>query len=99
MPVIARINNKGMDISNNETFMIKEVNESQVKLSGEGKAITIATKTFNSLFNVAYAITTHKSQGATFNHPYTIHEWTRFTKRMKYVALTRATNKSFINII
>lgn len=99
MPVIARINNKGMDISNNETFTIKEVNDTHVTLSGEGKAKTISTKSFNTLFNVAYAITTHKSQGATFNHPYTIHEWDRFSKQMKYVAITRATNKSFINIL
>ena len=44
-------------------------------------------------------ITIHKSQGASFNFPYTIHEWNRLNKRLRYVALTRATDKKFINII
>jgi len=53
---------------------------------------------FPILFNPAYAVTCHKSQGATYDHPYSIHEWNRMTIPMKYVALSRATNLANINI-
>ena len=54
---------------------------------------------FQKLFYVAYAITTHKSQGETFNEPYTIHEWQHMDERLRYVALTRATTIENINIM
>ena len=56
---------------------------------------------FQRLFYVAYCITIHKSQGTTFDFPYTIHEWShkRFDARLKYVALSRATNLENINVM
>ena len=47
----------------------------------------------------AYCITIHCSQGQSYDDAYTIHEWWRLTDKLKYVALTRATNKDLINII
>ena len=61
--------------------------------------IEITKDEFAKLFYPAYCITTHKSQGQTFNEAYTIYEWDRFDKRLKYVALSRSTNKNHINII
>ena len=54
---------------------------------------------FTKVFNVAFCIPTHRSQGSTFNNPYTIHEFQKFDDRLKYVALSRATSIDFINII
>ena len=51
------------------------------------------------MFNVAYCITTHKAQGATFDEPYTIHEFEKFDERLRYVALSRSTDIQLINII
>jgi ATP-dependent exoDNAse (exonuclease V) alpha subunit len=48
---------------------------------------------------VAFATTIHKSQGATYNFPYTIHQFNRLDERLRYVALTRATDMKFINIV
>jgi hypothetical protein len=42
--------------------------------------------------------TIHKSQGASFNNKYTIHEWNRLDRRLKYVALSRATNENNVKI-
>jgi hypothetical protein len=50
------------------------------------------------LFYVAFCITVHRSQGSTFNHPYTIHQFELFDERLKYVALSRSTDKNLINI-
>ena len=57
---------------------------------GENK-LDIPFKDFQRLFYPAYCITVQASQGDTFDHKYTIHEWSRFDKRLKYVALSRST--------
>jgi ATP-dependent exoDNAse (exonuclease V) alpha subunit len=101
MPIIARINCRAYDINNNETFVIKSISDKEivVKSDTEDKQVTIAIIDFQKLFYLAFCITVHKSQGCTFNHPYTIHEWKQFDDRLKYVALSRATKKEYINIV
>ena len=51
------------------------------------------------LFYPAFAITVHKSQGSTFNTPYTVHEWEKLNSRLKYVALSRSTDIKNINVL
>ena len=55
---------------------------------------------FTRLFYPAYAITIYKSQGSTFDHSFTVHEWNHpyFDSRLRYVALSRATLLENINI-
>ena len=50
------------------------------------------------MFYVAFCITCHKSQGQTFEKEYYIHEWSKFDSRLKYIALSRATEKENIHI-
>ena len=98
MPIIARINNKGLDVVNNECFSIDEINNDVVSISNEIKTLKIPSKNFNRLFNLAYCITIHKSQGATFNGKYTIYEWEKLTRKLKYVAISRATCETNVQI-
>ena len=101
MPVIARKNCKELHIYNNETFTIKEIKrkEGEIVVEDEGRERTVPIPEFTKIFNVAYCITVHKSQGQTFDEPYTIHEFNQFDERLKYVALSRATDINLINII
>ena len=101
MPVIARINSKNNNIVNNQTFKIIKINNDNMILSDDEtkEQITIYINEFQKLFYIAYAITCHKSQGCTFNFNYSIHEWDLFSPQMKYVALSRATNIKYINIM
>ena len=101
MPVISRKNNKELNIYNNETYTIKEIRnlEKVVIVVDDDKEQSIPIQDFTRNFNVAYCITTHRSQGETFDEPYTIHEFNQFDERLKYVALSRSTDISFINII
>ena len=48
---------------------------------------------------MAYCITTHVSQGSTYNFPYSIYEYKYFDKKLLYTAMSRSTNKSNINFI
>ena len=81
MPIIARINAKYYDIFNNETFTIKKIDlDSQIisiidDVQTERPPIEIPIKDFQKLFNVAYCITVCRSQGSTYNHDYTLHEF------------------------
>jgi DNA replication protein DnaC len=102
-PVICRKTNKAYDIMNNQQFEIHEIdfNKQRIHLreDGDDRLTIINFDEFQNLFYVAYAITIHKSQAQTINHAYTIHEWHKLDKRLRYVALSRATHESFINVI
>jgi len=91
-PIICKINNQNLNIINNETPII-------CKINNEEKELEIDIKDFQSIFYVAYCITIHSSQGETFNESYTIHDWEKLDKRLRYVALTRSSNLSYINIV
>ena len=99
-PLIARKNTKSENIYNNELFTIGQIQHKlgMVIVSDGNNQHDIPMTDFQSMFHPAYCITTHKSQGSTFNHPYTIHEWEKFDERLKYVALSRSTNLSHINV-
>jgi len=100
-PIIARKNCVEMEIANNETFDVKAIKHKIkiVTISDGSRELDIKFDDFKKLFNPAYAITCHKSQGTTFNHAYTIHEWNKMSTRMKYVALSRSTDLAHINIL
>jgi ATP-dependent exoDNAse (exonuclease V) alpha subunit len=104
-PIISRVNKEDMDIYNNETFIIKEIQHSKSNIlivdeEDEARMFNIPFNLFQKMFYVGYCITIHRSQGQTFDFPYTIHEWDhpRFDSRLKYVALSRTTNLDNINV-
>jgi ATP-dependent exoDNAse (exonuclease V) alpha subunit len=101
MPVIARKNTKLLHIYNNETFTIKtiRIKENEITVEDEGREHTVPINEFTKIFNIAYCITVHKSQGQTIDEPYSIHEFNQYDERLKYVALSRATDINLINII
>jgi len=100
-PIISRVNNKKLNIVNNDMFDIIDIDikNNILKIGSEGKNQEVPLNEFQKLFYVAYCITNHKAQGATITGPYTIHEFYKYDEKMKYVALTRATHKRNINII
>ena len=101
-PLIARINCQGMDIFNNEMFVITKINAKKetitIKEEGGEKTMDIPNDKVQKLFNPGWCISIHKSQGATFDHPYTIHEFEKLDRRLKYVALSRATKVENIRV-
>ena len=101
MPVISRKNSKDLNIYNNETYTIKEIRHKEkiVIVVDDSKEQEVKFEEFSKMFNVAFCITTHRSQGMTIDEPYTIHEFEKFDNRLKYVALSRSTNINHINII
>uniref|UniRef100_A0A6C0EDG0 HNH nuclease domain-containing protein n=1 Tax=viral metagenome TaxID=1070528 RepID=A0A6C0EDG0_9ZZZZ len=101
MPVISRVNKISIDLVNNQTFKIISIKNDIITLQDEyddSILIDVNKKDFSKLFYIGFCITIHKSQGQTYNRPYTIHQWGILNKKLKYVALSRGTNKNIINI-
>jgi 5-methylcytosine-specific restriction endonuclease McrA len=99
LPIISRVNNKHYDIVNNETFIVHEVKKDEIVIKDDETVKTIKLDDFAKLFYPAYCITVHKSQGSTIDKPFTIYEWEKMDKRLKYTALTRGTKKNLISIV
>ena len=99
MPVIARINKKSFDIVNNETFKVEQIGKDNITLKNEMKTIKLPIKDISRTLNIAFCSTVHKSQGETYDKPYTIHEWKRMDKTLRYVAISRSSNINNINIM
>jgi len=104
LPIIARINCKNLDMANNEEYTVKEVRNKLgevhvFKNSNPDENIVIPLTKFNWYFYPAYCITIHKSQGSTYKTPYAIYEWEKLGARLRYVALSRASNKDLVNIV
>jgi hypothetical protein len=99
MPLISRVNMKSLDVLNNEMFKCSKILPDEIIVTNEFKTLTIPKSKFNKIFLMAFCITTHKSQGLSLNEKYCIHEYSKFDNKLKYVALSRATNFNNINII
>ena len=98
MPLIGRCNSKEFDVSNNGEYELTKV-DTEDKVIVLDNEIEIPFDKISSLLYPAYCITVHSSQGSTFRKPYTIWEWEKMNTNLKYVALSRATEKRLINII
>ena len=98
-PLIARRNCREYDICNNDTFNVTTLGRDEIGIMGPEREVFVPKKQFAELFHVAYCITTHRAQGETIKEPYTIHEWGKMDARLKYVALSRATDIKNINIL
>ncbi len=90
-----------MKLINNERYIISKINitKKEITINNDRNEVIIAKDDFQKLFRVGYVFTTHSCQGMTINEPYTIHDFDRMHKKLKYVALSRATKKEHINII
>jgi ATP-dependent exoDNAse (exonuclease V) alpha subunit len=97
VPIISKASYKEFGITNNQMFTIKKVTNNFIIIKDEDKnEIEINIYDFQRMFYVAYAITIHKCQGETYNEPYTIHEWERLNKRLKYVFICKSKQTQYL---
>ena len=100
MPLIARRNKKELNIFNNERFICEFIRKDKIIIKNDnGDKIDININEINKLFYLGFCFTTHRAQGETIDTNYTIYEWDKMDTKLRYVALSRATNKKYINIV
>ncbi len=110
VPLIARLNEKKYDIVNNEEFVFNgfktikkvkcvELQSIRPNESGEPEKhiVSIPVAKLQEHFAMGYCITTHKAQGSTIDGNLTIWDWENMDKRLRYTAITRATNNKNIH--
>ena len=101
-PIICKITNEEADLINNERFIITNIEGHYITIKNKRKTMqfnTVTNDMFQRCFRVAYASTVHSAQGLTINEPYVLWEWSKYSQKMKYVALSRATKKELIHIV
>ena len=86
------------ELKNNEEFEVINVNSKTIQIKNDRLTCRIKHDSFKH-FDMAYCITTHVSQGSTYDFPYSIYEYKYFDKKLLYTAMSRSTNKSNINFI
>jgi len=86
------------ELKNNEEFEVINVDSKTIEIKNDRLTCIIKHTDFKH-FDMAYCITTHVSQGSTYNFPYSIYEYKYFNKKLLYTAMSRSTNKSNINFI
>jgi DNA replication protein DnaC len=100
MPVICQLQKKSLGVFKTSQYTVKDILNSDVILSDGVEDIAFPLTDFSQHFYPAFCITVHASQGCTINEPYTIYDWNSqfMDDRAKYVALSRATDISHIQI-
>lgn len=75
--------------------------KTEVTSDGDKHILTLDASQFKYHFYPGFCITVHVSQGCSFDEPYTIYDWNfkYMDNRAKYVALSRAREFQYINIV
>ena len=79
LPVICKKNDQEKELINNEQFVVSKLTPDSVYVKNDERELRINIDNFQEFFYPAYCITIHKSQGCTYNFPYTIHEFHKLT--------------------
>jgi hypothetical protein len=90
--------NKTDDIKNNEEFEVTYIDDKNLTIKND-RLDTIITHQQFKYFDLSYCITTHVSQGSTYDFPYSIYEYQYFDQPLLYTSMSRSTKKSNINLI
>jgi len=97
MPVIAMVTRDTLGVVNNEEFKIQKITDSTIFLTNEyhKEPLGIPLEKFGRAFDLAFAITIHKSQGSSYDVPHVLHEWCQMgndalnVMRLRYTGITR----------
>ena len=98
MPVVCHTTNKKLRILNSQTFTIDSVTAESLVMKSGDDTFQITTKDFHKFYYLGFCLTIHASQGESFSDRYTIYDWYHLEPKAKYVAMSRGTNISNIQI-
>jgi hypothetical protein len=87
-----------VELKNNEEFEVIDIKNKKILIKNDRLQIELSYQNFKH-FDLAYCITTHVSQGSTYDFPYSIYEYQYFDQPLLYTSMSRSTKKSYINLI
>jgi hypothetical protein len=89
---------KETQVVNNEEFAVTKITSDFIEITNDRCTLGILYSQLK-FFDLAYCLTVHKSQGSTYDFEYSIYEYHRFSHRMLYTAMSRTTEKRFVNFV
>lgn len=102
LPLMCVKTNKKYNICNGDEFIVKSWTKDILTLhraEDNNTMVEVLRKDIGQLFYPGYSITAHRSQGMSYAFDYTIYEWNIMDERMKYVALSRAKDRKYVNFV
>ena len=104
LPLMAIVANANLDIINSDEFIVTsfDIDAQIIELMDEqGEFLEITFEQLHQYFVVNYAITTHKSQGATFTDRINLFNWDTLSlhKKLGYTAVSRGKTCTQIYIV
>ena len=96
LPIISKKTTEHM--KNNEEFEVIDFCDKTNTIKNDRLELEITHNDFK-LFDLAYCITVHCSQGSTYNFPYSIYEYRFYDKKLLYTAMSRSTEKANIHFM
>lgn len=103
MGIVAKLNDMqkyygGANLMNNEEFEVVTADDKTITIVNDRLEVVMPHEQFK-YFDLAYCVTTHVSQGSTYDFPYSIYEYQYFDQPLLYTSMSRSTKKSYINLM
>lgn len=103
MPVIVHKTNKKLNTLHSDKFTVKSIQEKKIDFINDFCTFEISPSLFQKYFYFAFCTTILSREGATIAEKFTIHDWRATSHvsdgtKLQYVALSRGTHKSNIQI-
>ena len=86
---------KTIDLKNNEELEVIKVDNKTITIKNDRLETVITHQQFKH-FDLAYCITTHVSQGSTYDFPYSIYEYKYFDQPLLYTSMSRSTKNHIL---
>ena len=98
MPLIARKGDETKSICNNDLFTIKKICDKIIIVTdGILSEILILILIIFNVYFTSLLLLQHINHKVKHLIPYLINEWSRYSSKMKYAALSRSTSKELVN--
>jgi ATP-dependent exoDNAse (exonuclease V) alpha subunit len=76
-----------------------DIKTKEVHITDDENEKVIPLDQMTRLFNPAYCVTVHRYQGSTIDKQFSIYEWQKMDKKLRYTAVTRGTLLKYLNIV
>ena len=95
MPLHRAIKAQGIE---NFKFEVINLDDKTITIKNDRLQVVITHKDFTH-FDLSYCITTHVSQGSTYDFPYSIYEYQYFDQYLIYTAMSRSTQNHILILL
>jgi hypothetical protein len=94
-PVLAIKTNKKLGIYNSDSFKVIKLTPLTLRNINTNEDLAVSLDIFRDHLDINFCTTIHRVQGDTIRESYTVHEWHKMSKRMRYGKETKEEATSY----